>query len=757
MSTLSELLPSGGGGSTVDFVASGTLPNGKPVILKADGTVEVVGETSAAVAESIPAGSEVVFNSATTTHLSIAFDPNTAGKFVIAYQDFGNSQYGTVVVGTVSGTSISFGSEVVFNSAAITYSSVSFDPNTANKFVIAYKDSSEYGTAIVGTVSGTTTSFGSEVVFNSAASSYNSISFDPNTAGKFVVVYQDGGNTGAGTACVGTISGTVISFGSEYLFNSGYTYFTSIAFDPNTAGKFVFSYRDAGNSNYGTSRVGTVSGTTISYGSEYVFNSGQSNFTSTSFDPDVAGNFAVSYADGSNSGYGTVVVGTVSGTSITFGSEYVFNTSDTNSTSIAFDPNISGKFVVVYRDAGNSNYGTAIVGTVSGTSISYGSEAVYNSGQSTYSAIAFDPSNSGKFVVVYQDDGNSGYGAAITGQVGTPAVTNLTATNFVGTSTKAYTNAETATIAVQGGLSTNQTGLTIGSTYYVNNDGTLGSPTAAVPYAISGATYVQNFSVSSQEAVPLGLAFSPDGTKMFIVGVIGDAVSEYTLSTSFDISTAVYSQNFSVAAQEINPSAIAFNTNGTKMFIVGSTGDDVNEYTLGTGFDVSTASFVDSFSVAAQDTSPSGITFNTDGTKMFIVGYTGKDVNEYSLSVGFDVSTSSYSQNFSVSAQETKPYGMTFNADGTKMFIAGEVGQDISEYDLTTGFDVSTSSFVASFSVSSQEATPTGIAFSTDGKKMFIIGFTGDAVSEYLMKVGSVSTVTAGKALSATTLLLKDL
>ena len=65
------------------------------------------------------------------------------------------------------------------------------------------------------------------------------------------------------------------------------------------------------------------------------------------------------------------------------------------------------------------------------------------------------------------------------------------------------------------------------------------------------------------------------------------------------------------------------------------------------GFDVSTASYVQNFSVSAQETGPSGITFNNDGTKMFIVGYSGDDVNEYSLSTAFDVSTATYVQNFS--------------------------------------------------------------------------------------------------------------
>ena len=94
---------------------------------------------------------------------------------------------------------------------------------------------------------------------------------------------------------------------------------------------------------------------------------------------------------------------------------------------------------------------------------------------------------------------------------------------------------------------------------------------------------------------------------------------------------------FSVSGQEITPTGIAFNNDGTKMFIVGSNKDEVNEYTLSTGFDVSTASFVDSFSVSGQEDTPVGMAFNNDGTKMFIVGYGGRDVNEYTLSTGFDV------------------------------------------------------------------------------------------------------------------------
>ena len=68
---------------------------------------------------------------------------------------------------------------------------------------------------------------------------------------------------------------------------------------------------------------------------------------------------------------------------------------------------------------------------------------------------------------------------------------------------------------------------------------------------------------------------------------------------------------------------MAFSDNGLKMFVVGVRGDDVNEYTLSTAFDVSTASFVDSFDISSQDDSPTGLAFNNDGTKMFVAGNPG--------------------------------------------------------------------------------------------------------------------------------------
>jgi len=239
------------------------------------------------------------------------------------------------------------------------------------------------------------------------------------------------------------------------------------------------------------------------------------------------------------------------------------------------------------------------------------------------------------------------------------------------------------------------------------------------------------FSIAAQETIPTGVFFKPDGTKMYIIGYLGDDVNEYDLSTAWDISTASYLQNFSVAAQEISPQSIFFKPDGTKMYVIGSVGDDVNEYDLSTAWDISTASYLRNFSVAAQETNPTGVFFKPDGTKMYVIGFTGDDVNEYDLSTAWDISTASYLQNFSIAAQETTPTGIFFKPDGTKMYVIGSVGDDVNEYDLSTAWDISTASYLRNFSVAAQETSPQGIFFKPDGTKMYIIGQSGDAVWQY--------------------------
>jgi len=455
-------------------VTTGSLPNGKPVVVNADGTVSVVSETSASL------GSAVVFEAAAVSHTGSGYDVN-ADRMVIAYKDEGNSSYGTVVVGTVSGTSISFGTPVVFHSQNSDYISVVYDSN-AQKTVIVYRDPiSGAAEAVVGTVSGTSISFGTAVPTAGGSQDVNYVSaaYDAN-AQKIVVAYQNKLNSNYGSAAVGTVSGTSISFGSVSVFNTAQTDEISCAYDA-SAQKVVIAYQDAGNSDYGTAVVSTISGTSISFGSEVVFNSGSTSLATQGVTYDAsAEKIVIAFRDIANSSFGTAIVGAVSGTSISFGSEVVFNSGSSASCTAIYDP-ASRSVVIAYRDQGNSNVGTFVLGTVSGTSISFGSEVVFEAGASNHFSSA--QVGSGKVVIAYQDAGNSDHGTAIVSQ---NEATNLTSENYIGISTGGtYADGSSATVDIIGTVNGQQSGLTAGQSYYVQTDGTL-SETPDDPEVFAG-------------------------------------------------------------------------------------------------------------------------------------------------------------------------------------------------------------------------------------------------------------------------------
>jgi sugar lactone lactonase YvrE len=273
-----------------------------------------------------------------------------------------------------------------------------------------------------------------------------------------------------------------------------------------------------------------------------------------------------------------------------------------------------------------------------------------------------------------------------------------------------------------------------------------------VGYQLSEASYDSvSFSVSSQDTTPEEVLFNPSGTKMYILGSTNDSVFEYDLTTAFDITTASYQRSKSVGSEDIYPVGLAFNSDGTKMYITGNINDSVYQYSLSTAYDVSTASYDSvSFSVGSQDNQPYGLAFSTDGTKMFVCGNTGDDVNEYALSTGFDISTASYTRNFSVASQEANVRHVSFKPDGTRMFIVG-IADDVHEYTLTTAFDLSTASFFQTFDMSNEDTSTHGITFNADGTKMFMVGQSEDKVFQYSSTETSYTNQMDSTALNAIT------
>jgi len=459
----------------VRAIASGALSNGDTVIVNSDGTVSAVALESVTQSQ----GSRTAFNSTHTNWTSSAFDSSN-NKIVIAYRNQDDLEHGYAVVGTVSGTTISFGTPVEFAAANSEYISIVYD-TSAQKVVICYTDAgnSDYGTAIVGTVSGTSISFGTEVVFASNTTRRIDAVYDSSN-NKVVITYNN--SLDYGKAIVGTVSGTSISFGSEATYQSSRVDEPSAAFD-STNNKVVIMWSDDGNSSLLTGIVGTVSGTSISFGTKVASSletdEGNSG-TDTTFDSG-NGKIVVVSQSQATPDKPTALVATVSGTSLSFGSPVTINSNiTTGKMRVVYDSAV-GKINVFYADRSSSDDLVYNVGTVSGTSISFGSNITLIAAASAFSkpydhpSVTYDSSQQ-RVVFSYMIDSS-----VDTNRVGESivirnagSIANLTSENFIGFADSGYADTQSAAINTTCSIDRNQTGLTAGQKYYVQTDGSLG-------------------------------------------------------------------------------------------------------------------------------------------------------------------------------------------------------------------------------------------------------------------------------------------
>lgn len=243
-----------------------------------------------------------------------------------------------------------------------------------------------------------------------------------------------------------------------------------------------------------------------------------------------------------------------------------------------------------------------------------------------------------------------------------------------------------------------------------------------------------SFSTSAQDNSPRDIAFNNDGTKMYMVGTVNDAVYEYNLSTAYDLSTASYaSKSFSTAGQDGLPYSVAFSTDGTIMFVLGLTNSRIYKYTLSTAFDVTTASLADS--IATIDNSATGIRFSPDGTLLFEVGVNGDRVTRRTLPGAYDISSSSYDQFVNIINETGNARGLAFNNAGTKMFIVTASGDIGLQYNLAKPFDLNSASYdgvVANFSPQGLTETE-AVMFNGDFTKLYVLCLGTDAIYQYTM------------------------
>ena len=381
--------------------------------------------------EAIPAGSAVKYlgDSVPDDINNLLFDDDDPNKCVMVYRD-NSTNRAMAVVGSIDGTTITMGTPAQASAVEKSTYYVSSCGIEDGKFLVTYQRSdSHYLFCRIGTVSGTSISFGTEQGVNSYYMYWSESGWDFRGEAKVAICWRDS-TTGAADndhrVICGTVSGTTVSFGSAVVMNDSiYSIFQTLEWDPNTDDTFTITWSHNGINSYG--KVCTVSGTTVTAGTDVTLGSGfvPSNWSNgMAYDPFTANKLVVVYDDINGTDEGKCRIGTVSAPrGLAWGSEIVFNDSDTSASVISFDPTNQNSLVVVYESYDGDDYVGVRTGTLdlAGDSITFGDEIKLNDANPNKSLrVRFVPSaweQSGKFLVLYTDGDDSDYGKAVVCQM----------------------------------------------------------------------------------------------------------------------------------------------------------------------------------------------------------------------------------------------------------------------------------------------------------------------------------------------------
>ena len=476
------------------------LASGKPVILNTNGTVTQVAEST--TSPSLPLGSILNFNSQGSEYYTVKADPFNNDRWIIAWMDDVGTKYVRVRVVTRSGTTLTTSSisnaDTTGNAG---YVAVEWDKNQENVFLLVYALTGNYGYAKVGTVSGSagseSFSYGTRLDnWSSSSAITHNRSYAlrcMGTTGNFIVGFSNSSNY---PSCrVLSVSGTSVTApGSTAVIYSGSRNGPQFAVNPGDSDKVVAMYQ-------GSNKVRladlSISGTTVTVtSSENIIDNSENQdewFGITPVSGDSSTFTFITLSADTGTSRGSCYLNTLSGGTFTMGSKTNISTSATND--LRIDNNVDGDkntFVCVYNDNATRDY-FGVVGTISGSSLSFASESELADAitiSNFFQNVAQQSDDEGNFLAVYRQSSDTN-GRAVLGKTG-GTTTNLTSTNFIGLASAAISDTATGDINVKGGINEAQSSLTIGSDYYVQTDGTVSttstSPAVKIGQAITATT-----------------------------------------------------------------------------------------------------------------------------------------------------------------------------------------------------------------------------------------------------------------------------
>lgn len=244
------------------------------------------------------------------------------------------------------------------------------------------------------------------------------------------------------------------------------------------------------------------------------------------------------------------------------------------------------------------------------------------------------------------------------------------------------------------------------------------------PFTLKTPTFVQNKSLTYKTANDI--AFNPDGTKMFI-GTNGssgnaDIIEEWGLTTAWDISTATVTTTHTVVANGF-PMGIAFSSDGLRLHYIDGHNKQLKDRVLSPAY-----TLANSATSTREETTPNGARglFQRDNDiDIYFVDTPNDEVEQWSMSTAGDISTASFVRAYDPGL--AVPRGLCFDPTGTIMLVSDNATDSIYQYNLSTAWDISSASssgFVLDTDADGGgETGPIGVAFGNDGNNLYVTGF----------------------------------
>lgn len=199
------------------------------------------------------------------------------------------------------------------------------------------------------------------------------------------------------------------------------------------------------------------------------------------------------------------------------------------------------------------------------------------------------------------------------------------------------------------------------------------------PWQIHTAELLQNVKLPGE--FQHGIYFREDGELMWVYD--RTSIWCFTLETPWDITTLSEGTNHDLSHFSQRGHDITFKPDGSILFIDDRTAGAVFEYSLSIPWDVASGTLTYTLDISDQQLEVRGIEFLHNGIVMMLMDTDRREVMQYNLDQPWNISTATFSETFDVSQQTHQGRGLSFSTDENIMYVTGRNEGRIFQYERT--------------------------------------------------------------------------